>query len=297
MTTRSTQFGTYFQEHFSERLGELADKMQPITQEGLLKDTAWAAEPSERANRLDAALNQIAQAIETRDRNAMIDYATEIGLKRAGQNWSMGNMMAVFSHMRSYIWEYLTEYIKQHPDFEPADIQAVEEVLHDYQGAYFGSFRGYYEQMQRDMLKQQEELERQHTLVQELGTPIVPLYEGILLIPLVGQINEFRALRVTEQVLESIVEQQADVLLIDITGVPVVDTSIASHIMTLTRAVRLLGTDVIMVGLGAEIAQTIVHLGINLNGIATLANLQDGLVEALRRRGLSIRNGDVLVEA
>lgn len=292
MTTRSSQFGTYFHDHLTEQLDTLVEQVSPIAQDGKPKDQV--VDDQQGKERLKTALSHIAEAIASEDTQAMIAFADNLGLQRASESWSMSHMLRIFGLMRVYIWDYLLQYIKEHPDFQPEDIRAVEESLHIYQGAYFGSFRGYYEQMQHDMLKQQEELERQHNLVQELGTPIVPVYEGILLIPLVGQINEFRAMRVTEQVLEAIVQQQADVLLIDITGVPIIDTSIANHLMTLTRAVRLLGTDVIMVGLGAGIAQTIVHLGINLNGIATLANLQDGLVEALQRRGLSIRNGETV---
>lgn len=292
MTTRSSQFGTYFRDHLTEQLDTLVEQVSPIARDDIPKDQV--VDDQQGKERLKTALSHIAEAIASEDTQAMITFADNLGLQRASESWSMSHMLHIFGLMRVYVWDYLLQYIKEHPDFQPEDIRAIEDSLHTYQGAYFGSFRGYYEQMQRDMLKQQEELERQHNLVQELGTPIVPVYEGILLIPLVGQINEFRAMRVTEQVLEAIVQQQADVLLIDITGVPIIDTSIANHLMTLTRAVRLLGTDVIMVGLGAGIAQTIVHLGINLNGIATLANLQDGLVEALQRRGLSIRNGETV---
>lgn len=292
MTTRSSQFGVYFRDHLTEQIDRLIEQVQASTSKDLQQ--SYLIPTEDLKMQLSTALSQIAEAIASENNESLIAFAGKIGLENASENVSIAHMMNILGLMRGYIWDYLLPYMKEHQDYQPEDIRPIEETLHMYQGAYFGSFRGYYEQLQRSMLTQQEELERQHNLVQELGTPIVPVYEGILLIPLVGQINEFRAMRVTEQVLEAIVQQQADVLLIDITGVPVVDTSIASHLMTLTRAVRLLGTDVIMVGLGAEIAQTIVHLGINLNGIATLANLQDGLVEALQRRGLSIRNRETV---
>lgn len=292
MTERSAQFGAYFREHLSEQLDRLDTALALIAEEGRPVDPAAAA--AEYKSAITTALTQIADAIASGDIKTLSNFASNIASQRARSHWATENMISTFAHIRDYVWDYLNEYIKAHPEWQADDTYAVESALYAYQGSYFGSFRNYYDQIQRDLVSQQEELERQHNLVQELGTPIVPVYEGILLIPLVGQINEFRAMRVTEQVLEAIVQQQADVLLIDITGVPVIDTSIANHLMTLTRAVRLLGTDVIMVGLGAEIAQTIVHLGISLNGIATLANLQDGLVEALRRRGLSIRNGETV---
>ena len=124
--------------------------------------------------------------------------------------------------------------------------------------------------------------------VQELSTPIIPLYRGILVLPLVGQIDSSRAQDVTEQLLEAIAREQADIVLIDVTGISTLDTNVANHLMQTARAASLLGSQVILVGISAEIAQTLVTLNIDLGGLITLSDLQSGVEHALAQLGLAI---------
>jgi rsbT co-antagonist protein RsbR len=137
-----------------------------------------------------------------------------------------------------------------------------------------------------EQYQQQEEL---RSTIRELSTPIIPVYEGILVLPLVGSIDSRRATEITERLLEGIATQQAEMVIIDITGVPVIDTSTANHLLMTTRAAALLGSKVILVGIGADIAQTMIHIGIELHGLITLANLQDGIAYALGQLGLGIQ--------
>lgn len=125
--------------------------------------------------------------------------------------------------------------------------------------------------------------------IRELSTPIIPVYAGILVLPLVGSIDSHRATEIAENLLEAIAAQQAQIVIIDITGVPVIDTSTANHLLTTARAVNLLGSQIVLVGISAEIAQTIVQLGVDLQGLTTLANLQAGIAYALRRFGLAVQ--------
>jgi len=137
--------------------------------------------------------------------------------------------------------------------------------------------------------EQREQQELLRSTIRELSTPIIPVYEGMLVLPLVGSIDSRRATEVTERLLEAIAAHQAEIVIIDITGVPVIDTSTANHLLMTTRAASLLGSRVLLVGIGAEIAQTIVHLGVELHGLVTLANLQAGIAYALERFGLGIQ--------
>jgi rsbT co-antagonist protein RsbR len=142
----------------------------------------------------------------------------------------------------------------------------------------------------RSTISQQREQEEQfHHTISELSTPIIPVHEGVLILPLIGSINSRRATEITERLLEAISINQAEIVIIDITGVPVIDTRTANHLLMTTRAANLLGSEVVLVGVGAEIAQTIVHLGVELRGLVTLANLQSGIAYALRRKGLGIQ--------
>jgi rsbT co-antagonist protein RsbR len=154
-------------------------------------------------------------------------------------------------------------------------------------------------EMERAHMKTVAEQREQEALlrstIRELSSPIIPVYEGILVLPLVGSVDSRRATEVTERLLEAISAQQAEIVIIDITGVPVIDTSTANHLLMTTRAANLLGSRVVLVGIGAEIAQTIVHIGIELHGLVTLANLQAGIAYALEQIGLGIQplNGRV----
>lgn len=148
-------------------------------------------------------------------------------------------------------------------------------------------------EMERALLNaiaQQREQEQQfHHTLSELSTPIIPVHEGILILPLVGSISSRRATEITERLLEAISENQAEIVIIDITGVPAIDTSIANDLLRTTRAANLLGSRIVLVGLSAEIAQTIVRLGVDLQGLVTLANLQSGIAYALKSIGLGIQ--------
>ncbi|HJZ48361.1 MAG TPA: STAS domain-containing protein [Roseiflexaceae bacterium] len=124
--------------------------------------------------------------------------------------------------------------------------------------------------------------------IQELSTPIIPVYNGVLVVPLVGRVDSLRAQTLTETMLEAIAREQAEIVLLDITGVAVVDTRVANHLMQTARAAGLLGSQVVLVGISAEVAQTLVQLGLDLGQLVTLSNLQNGLEYALARHGLAI---------
>jgi anti-anti-sigma factor len=153
-------------------------------------------------------------------------------------------------------------------------------------------------QRQRDEIERafrkvlDEQREQEHRLrdaIRELSTPVIPIYEGILVLPLVGAIDSRRATEITEGLLEAIAQHQADVVILDITGVSVVDTSTANHLLMTTRAAGLLGSRVVLTGMSPEVAQSVVHLGVDLQGLVTFANLQAGLAFALGELGLAVQ--------
>lgn len=119
----------------------------------------------------------------------------------------------------------------------------------------------------------------------ELSTPVVKLWDGILALPLIGTLDSARTQVVMETLLEAIVSTNSKVAIIDITGVPTVDTVVAQHLLKTVTAARLMGADCIISGIRPQIAQTIVHLGINLLDITTKATLCDAFALALERRG------------
>lgn len=140
----------------------------------------------------------------------------------------------------------------------------------------------YQESREQVILRQQQDM-------LELSTPVVKLWQGVLALPLIGTLDSARTQVVMENLLRKIVETDSQVAIIDITGVPTVDTLVAQHLIKTVTAARLMGAECIISGIRPQIAQTIVHLGVNLNEVATKANLADAFALSLARNGLTIR--------
>jgi rsbT co-antagonist protein RsbR len=133
----------------------------------------------------------------------------------------------------------------------------------------------------------EEVIGRQQMELLELSTPVVKLWDGILALPMIGTLDSARTQIVMESLLQKIVETESQIAIIDITGVPTVDTLVAQHLLKTVTALRLMGADCIISGVRPQIAQTIVHLGVDLQGVTTKANLADALALALKRTGVS----------
>ncbi|EUJ29666.1 RsbT co-antagonist protein RsbRA [Listeria cornellensis] len=121
----------------------------------------------------------------------------------------------------------------------------------------------------------------QKTALQELSAPLLPIFDGISVMPLIGTIDTERAKLIMENLLIGVVKNRSDVVLIDITGVPIVDTMVAHHIIQASDAVRLVGCQAMLVGIRPEIAQTIVNLGIELDQVITTSTMKKGMEKAL----------------
>ncbi len=131
----------------------------------------------------------------------------------------------------------------------------------------------------------EEVIRRQQQELMELSTPVVRLWEGVLALPLIGTLDSARTQVVMESLLKGIVETGSQIAIIDITGVPMVDTLVAQHLIKTVAAARLMGAECIISGIRPQIAQTIVHLGVNLGDIITKATLADAFRMALARTG------------
>ena len=134
----------------------------------------------------------------------------------------------------------------------------------------------------------EEVINRQQQELLELSTPVVKLWEGVLAVPMIGTLDSSRTQLVMEALLTRIVDTGSELAIIDITGVPTVDTLVAQHLLKTVTAIRLMGADCIISGIRPQIAQTIVHLGIDLQGITTKATLADALRLAMKKAGFVI---------
>jgi rsbT co-antagonist protein RsbR len=134
----------------------------------------------------------------------------------------------------------------------------------------------------------EEIIARQQQELMELSTPVVQLWEGVLALPLIGTLDSARTQVVMESLLQAVVETGSEIAIIDITGVPVVDTLVAQHLLKTVAAARLMGADCIISGIRPQIAQTIVHLGVEINDVITKATLADAFAIALSRIGMQV---------
>jgi rsbT co-antagonist protein RsbR len=212
--------------------------------------------------------------------NAVRGFLEKLSASRAVQGFSPSQTaMFVFS-LKQPIFTRLRTESKSAEDLA-SDTWRVSLLLDS-----LGLFTTEVFQKSRDgiIAKQQEEM-------LELSTPVVTLWEGVLALPIIGTLDSQRTQSVMEALLQRIVETESDIAIIDITGVPTVDTLTAQHLLKTITAARLMGADCIISGIRPQIAQTIVHLGVSLGDVVTKSSLASAFQVALARRGDQIVRG------
>ena len=144
------------------------------------------------------------------------------------------------------------------------------------------------EASRQEILAAEKELAAQRETITALSSPVIQVWEGILTMPLIGVIDAQRAARITQDLLQAIVRDRSRCVILDITGVATVDAQVATYLLSAARACRLLGCEVALVGVGTNVAQTIVRLGVDLSEVITRANLQAGIAWAFERSGFRV---------
>jgi rsbT co-antagonist protein RsbR len=182
----------------------------------------------------------------------------------------------VFS-LRQPLFDALCRSDGQNPA-ELVDNMGAADLLLDKLGLYTTEV---YQQAREEVIRRQQEE------MLELSTPVVQLWEGIVALPLIGTLDSSRTSMVMESLLQTIVSTRSELAIIDITGVPTVDTLVAQHLLKTVAAARLMGADCIISGIRPQIAQTMVHLQIDLSAVTTKATMAEALRFALKRRGSS----------
>lgn len=199
---------------------------------------------------------------------------------RANENIPLNNILNVMSISKGIIYSHFASVFAEDSNALAQFMWRANDVLMRGLSAFFHAYSDIREAV---IFQQAQQIRR-------LATPIMPLYDGILVLPLVGEIDGNRVTHIMEEMLESIVRYQAEIMLVDITGVPMIDDSVAHHFIQLARAVRLLGAQVILVGISPEIAQTLTQFEISINEIHVCSNLQSGIEFALELHGLKIQS-------
>ena len=206
---------------------------------------------------------------------------TEISQARVRQGFSSIETASFIFALKEPLFGYLRTALADQPA-ALAEATIATSTLFDRLGLF--TIEVFQKAREQVILRQQQEL-------LELSTPVVQLWAGVLALPLIGTLDSARTQVVMENLLQKIVDTGAEIAIIDITGVPTVDTLVAQHLLKTIAAARLMGADCIISGIRPQIAQTIVHLGVNLEDVVTKATLADAFVVALKRTGSTITHG------
>jgi rsbT co-antagonist protein RsbR len=210
------------------------------------------------------------------------DFLSEITRTRAKQGFTMVETATFIFSLKLPLFARLRQEYGNDAAALGAEVWSATEIL-DRLGLFTAEM--YQKTREEIIARQQQEL-------LELSTPVVKLWDGVLALPLIGTLDSARTQVVMESLLQQIVQTGAAIAIIDITGVPTVDTLVAQHLLKTIAAARLMGADCIISGVRPQIAQTIVHLGVELGNVATKATLADAFALALRRRGETVAHAD-----
>ena len=206
------------------------------------------------------------------------EFLESISRSRAQQGFSSDETAAFVFSLKKPLFELLRKDFGKNSAVLAEETWNISELL-DKLGLH--TVKSFQKAREAVINRQQEEL-------LELSTPVVKLWDGILALPMIGTLDSARTQVVMESLLQRIVETGSETAIIDITGVPTVDTLTAQHLLKTVTAIRMMGADCIISGIRPQIAQTIVHLGIDLQGVTTKATLADALALALKRSGFVV---------
>jgi rsbT co-antagonist protein RsbR len=145
------------------------------------------------------------------------------------------------------------------------------------------------EERSRELAEKLATIERQRSAIRELSTPIMEVWERILCLPVVGLVDSTRSADMTDALLKAVVTTQARVTIIDITGIDAMDTQIADHFIRMAKAVRLLGAECVLTGINPQIAQTVTHMGVDMQGVVSHRSLRDALQYFIKRKQVESR--------
>jgi rsbT co-antagonist protein RsbR len=236
-----------------------------------------AAELQTQSRNLFAAIRRAARSGDTDsiagDNFAAVrDLLSDVSRSRATQGFSPSETASFVFSLKPPLFALIQTELSDNPG---AALEAIGRVsyLVDEMGLF--TTEAYLKGREEVIVRQQQE-------IAELSTPVVELWEGVLALPLIGTLDSARTQVVMENLLQAIVDEEAEIAIIDITGVPTVDTLVAQHLLKTVAAARLMGADCIISGIRPQIAQTMVHLGVELN-VVSKASLSDAFALALQR--------------
>ncbi|SEP23816.1 STAS domain-containing protein [Trujillonella endophytica] len=269
------QLVSHLREHRTKLRQEWAARIQGA---GLLH----AMTPQEMAAETTSVYDNYVEVLETGSVEALQRYARDLSERIIPRGVETHEVVGIVLLLRDVLARSLFE--KYQRDFALLNrvLDAYEPAANRIANTVAVSF---VDERERVIRQQQDS-------IRELSTPVLPVRERLLILPMIGVLDSERARQLTEQLLTGIRTHRAKVVVIDITGVPAVDETVANHLVRTVDASRLMGASVIITGLSPDIAQTLVTIGVDLSKMDTIGDLQGGLEEAERLLGFSVTRGD-----
>jgi rsbT co-antagonist protein RsbR len=261
----------------------IRDQMTSFRQGGRISERELRAQSTEVLSLLQQAVQSGVADIQSPTFGRVREALGDISRSRAMQGYSPSETATFVFSLKRPLFQRLRQELGGDPQaFADASWSATE--LLDRLGLYTTEI--YQKGREEVIARQQQDL-------LELSTPVVKLWDGVLALPMIGTLDSARTQVVMEALLQRIVETGAEIAIIDITGVPTVDTLTAQHLLKTVTAARLMGADCIISGIRPQIAQTIVHLGVDLADVSTKATLADAFRLALAKTGQTATAGRV----
>jgi len=247
--------------------------------EDLMSNEDLRTESDELITALVKALNEkTLDNLESSEFDYVIEILSGISISRAKQGFSPRETGVFIMSLKEALLEVLQEEIKNSAEL----YDTMLKISRLFDSFSIISFETYIKGREDVILRQTDE-------ITEISTPVIRVWDGILALPIIGTLDSARTQVVMESLLTEIVESGSSVAILDISGVPTVDSLVAQHLLKTVSATRLMGAECIISGIRPEIAQTIVHLGIDLSGIVTKASLASALVFAFAKMKLEVR--------
>jgi rsbT co-antagonist protein RsbR len=222
--------------------------------------------------------------LETGSVEALQDYARNLSERIIPRGVEVDEVVGIVLLLRDVLARSLFEKYQTDFDLLNKVLDAYEPAANRIANTVAGNFVGERERV----IRQQQEA------IRELSTPVLQVRERLLILPIIGVLDGQRARQLTEQLLRGIRANRAKVVVIDITGVPTIDSTVANHLVQTVEASRLMGASVIITGLSSDIAQTLVTLGVDLSKVNAVGDLQGGIEEAERLLGYEVTKGEYL---
>lgn len=242
----------------------------------LLRESGFLEEYEREGNPIIKVVTDNILELKTEE---IMDEAKERGYSSAKKDFPIHLSLELFQSARGIVWNAIKVfYIESKHPLSMEEFFALERYVNDIIDLFIDSYTAYYVNYKNELLKSHRET------VDELSVPIIPIAEKVSILPVVGNVDTYRAKKIREKTLQKVKELKSEQLIIDISGVPFIDTSVVNHLFKIVKGIKLLGCSTILTGISAEIADTMIELGIEIdNELKTRSDLQQALQEIQRQ--------------